>query len=253
MFRRRISIVFFLCAVLLSSGCQDEVISSPPIEAATETPVPPATATSTPLTDESTISVPPGQPQAIDGIISPGEWDDAQVEIFAGGSEILLMQSDGYLYLAIRANTEEMIVGNVFVGFGNEIKILHTSAALGTGIYQKEADRWQLIQEFEWCCRSFIDSETAQAERDEFLQSGGWVATNSRIGTPNEAEYQIEIPGETFHVAVNYILASETNVKIPWPDGLDDDCIKPTPGGLPEQLHFSPDKWITLEIQESDG
>ena len=35
------------------------------------------------------------------------------------------------------------------------------------------------------------------------------------------------------YLAVTFLRVSDPGKKIPWPPGLDDDCIKPTPGGLP--------------------
>ncbi|MCJ7702531.1 MAG: SUMF1/EgtB/PvdO family nonheme iron enzyme, partial [Anaerolineales bacterium] len=193
------------------------------------------------------ILVPSGNPPTIDGTLSPGEWDQATVETFADGSELLILQAGDYLYLGIRANTPGMIVGNVFILRGDDIAILHTSAALGTAIYQQGENHWQQIQTFNWQCRDTGSSEAAQAERDEFLKGEGWVAANARMGTPHELEYQIELKDETIRLAVNFFRASNQNEKIPWPAGLNDDCIKLTPGGLPENLYFSPEQWATLD------
>ena len=201
----------------------------------------------TDMTSES-IVVPTGNSPAIDGIMSSGEWDDATVEYFADGSELFLMHAGDYLYLAILANDPEMIAGNVFIQRGDKIEILHSSAALGTAIYQKGEDNWQQIQDFTWQCRDTSDSDAARAEQDSFLQQEGWLAANSRIGTPEELEYQIGISDDTLRLAVSFIRASNPNEKIPWPTNLDDDCIKPTPGGLPEILYFSPEKWAPLEV-----
>jgi hypothetical protein len=184
--------------------------------------------------------------------MSPGEWDNARVETFSDGSELFLMYSEGYLYLGIRANTPEMIVGNVFVGRGDEIAILHSSAALGTAIYQKGAGSWHQIQDFVWRCRDTDNSEAAQAEREAFLREEHWVAANAWMGSPNELEYQIELTQEALRLAANFIRASNPNVKIPWPTDLDDDCTSPTPGSMPEQLHFSPERWATIGILYSD-
>ena len=163
------------------------------------------------------------------------------------------MDGEGYMYLGIRATTPEMIVGNIFVDHGDEIVILHSSAALGTALYQKGMGSWQQTQGFVWHCRRTDNSEVAQAERDAFLKEEHWVAANARMGAPNELEYQIEVTNETLRLAVNFIRASNTSVKIPWPSDLDDDCIKPTPGGMPAQMHFSPDTWATFEIPHSEG
>ena len=234
--------------LFLSSGCQENNKPTIPITSNTSLPAIP-TATSTPLIEQFTILVPQGKPHLIDGTISPGEWDNAIIESFSDGSELLLMYSEGYLYVGVRANTSDMIVGNIFINHGDEIVILHASAALGTAIYRKETDQWQLTQSFDWCCRNTSNNEAGQDERNAFLQEERWVGTNSRIGTPNELEYQIELTGESLRMAVNYIKVSEPNVKIPWPNDLDDDCIKPTPGGLPERLKFSPDEWAKIDIQ----
>jgi hypothetical protein len=202
----------------------------------------------TAVTELSAISVPQGQPFALDGTLSPGEWDSARVDHFADGSELLLMHNEGYLYLGIRANTPEMIVANVFVHHGDEIAILHSSAALGTALYREEAAGWQQTQAFDWRCRSTDHSEQAQSERHAFLQQEHWVAANSLMGSPNELEYQIAVSREGLRLAVSLVRASKPDVKTPWPAALDDDCVLPTPGGLPEQLQFSPDRWAVIGL-----
>jgi formylglycine-generating enzyme required for sulfatase activity len=194
------------------------------------------------------IMVPPGKPPAIDGSLSPGEWDQATTETFADGSELLLLQAGGYLYLGIRANMPGMIAGNVFVKHGDQIDILHASAALGTAIYQKGEDSWQQVQDFSWRCRNTGNSESAQSERVEFLQDEGWLAANGRMGTPNELEYQIKIQDQDFRLAVVFTRSTYPYEKVPWPANLDDDCIKPTPGGFPATLAFSPDEWGILTL-----
>jgi hypothetical protein len=141
----------------------------------------------------------------------------------------------------------------VFIERGDEIAILHASAALGTALYEQGTDSWQQTQEFVWRCRETSNSEAAQAARAAFLKEEHWVAANSRMGTPNELEYQIEVTAETLRFAVSFLRASDPNVKIPWPSDLADDCIKPSPGGLPAQLRFSPDLWATVGIRHSAG
>jgi hypothetical protein len=251
-FIRKLSFVITLLILFLSSGCQTD--NSVSTAVASDTPPPPSpTNVATPLTEQPAISVPQGAPPAIDGSLSPGEWDRAAVETFADGGQLLLMQVEGYLYLAIRADTPDMIVGNIFIDRGDEIAILHASAALGTALYQKGIDAWQLTQEFDWRCRRTDDGQEAQAERQAFLEQEAWVAANSRMGNSNELEYQIEVANEALRLAANYIRASNPNVKIPWPSDLDDDCIKPTPGSMPAQLYFSPDRWGLVVLSASQS
>ena len=128
----------FLLTGLLLQGCQS---ISP------EEPVP----SLTPTTMEQS-------PPVIDGIISSGEWEDARADNFFDDSKVFLMQSEDYWYIGIRADTPDMIVVNIFIARGNEIKILHASAALGTASYQRDEDAWLLTQEFSWSCRDTSDS-----------------------------------------------------------------------------------------------
>jgi hypothetical protein len=240
-----------LLIAFLSGGCQADNASSISAESGTSTP---ATATQSPtlLPELLVIAVPEGKPIAIDGVFSPGEWDGAEIESFSDGSDLLLMYSEGYLYLGIRANTPEMVAGNVFIDRGDQIAILHVSAALGTALYERGEDGWYQTQEFAWRCRNTGYSDQAQAERDAFLEEERWVSVNGRMGTPNELEYQIEITDETLRLAVNFIRGSAPNVKVYWPSDLDDDCILPTPGGLPTHMQFSPATWATITFPDSE-
>jgi uncharacterized protein YceK len=196
----------------------------------------------------TSITVPVGNSPIIDGILSPGEWADATVETFADGSQLLLLQAGDFIYLGIKANESGTIAGNVFIQRGDEIAILHTSAALGTAVYKKGEDSWKQTQDFTWRCRNTGNSESAQAERAEFLKDEGWLAANGLMGTPNELEYQIKIPDQDFRLAMVYIKATYPYEKVPWPAKLDDDCIQPASGGLPLVMQFSPAQWAKLEL-----
>jgi formylglycine-generating enzyme required for sulfatase activity len=194
------------------------------------------------------IIIPSGVPPTLDGSLSPGEWDDASIKSFANGSELFLKHTRNDLYLGLRSNKPGMIAGNVFVHHGDQIAILHTSAALGTAIYQQGENEWVQTQDFTWRCRDTGRGETALAEREAFLQQEGWLAANSRMGTAEELEYLIKLEGNDLHLAVNFIHAADTNEKIPWPADLEDDVIKPSSGGLPDNLHFSPELWGKLQV-----
>ena len=109
--------LLFLISLLLF-GCGGTAVP------AIETTVPP---TITPQTSQPTI----------DGTLSPGEWDTAVVEYLSDGSELLLIQDNDNFYLGVRSVTPEMIGANVFIADGEQVRILHTSAALGTAVYQR--------------------------------------------------------------------------------------------------------------------
>jgi Tol biopolymer transport system component len=71
-------------------------------------------------------------------------------------------------------------------------------------------------------------------------------------GSPQELEYRIQTGASPLHLAVTFLRASDPNVEISWPADLDDDCLKPTPKGLPPILRFSPEKWATIAIAQTD-
>lgn len=185
----------------------------------------------------------------IDGILSPNEWDTAVTETLSDGSELLLMQDDDYLYLAVHSVTEEMIGANIFVSAGEQVRILHTSAALGTAVYQQNDSIWQQTQDFNWQCRDTGDSAAAQAKRGAYLQENGWLAANSRMGVPNELEYQIELTGDSERIAVSVFRSSTPNERAFWPPTLNDATIRPNPGGLQKEMNFSPEQWATEAMQ----
>jgi hypothetical protein len=194
------------------------------------------------------VYVPAGSAVVLDGVISPDEWDSASVALFGDGSELLLMHADEFLYLGIRSSTPDMIVGNIYLMRGDRVSVLHSSAALGTAIFQHTGDRWKRVQNFTWRCRDIGFSDASQAARVEFLQQEGWLAANARMGTPNELEYQIELAESISAIAVNILQALEPN---PFPTGLDDDCVQAFPGGIPEEMHFSIEDWVKLELEEN--
>lgn len=213
------------------------------------TPTPTAEPTPTPWPEPLVLSIPVGEPQAIDGVIAPGEWDSAVVSSFLDGSEILLMHKDGYLYLAVRAKTTGLIAGNIYLAAGDQIIIMHTSAALGTAHYQLEGQTWQLTQGFVWRCRQTSNSDAAMAAREAFFEEEGWVSINGYMGTPNELEYKITLPEGEFRLAANYIGAdSAADIKVPWPAYLTDGTTTPTPGGPPQQMQFVPEVWAAVEL-----
>ncbi len=192
------------------------------------------------------VSAPTSTPIIVDGLLSPDEWDTAVTENLTDGSELLLMQDNDYLYLGIRAVTPEMIGANVFVESEGQVRILHSSAALGTAVYQQNSDNWQQTQDFDWQCRSTSNSAAAQAERAAYLQENGWLAANSRMGSSNELEYQIKWLNSPYRIAVSMFRSSAPNERVLWPPTLNDDTIQPNPGGLSTELHFLPEQWTLV-------
>jgi formylglycine-generating enzyme required for sulfatase activity len=260
MFRIKNINMRILCSVFVISGIQSACATSPkPMLMVTEQPssLPPTSAPTETVTPPPTVStdlivnVPNGNPPDLDGTISPDEWNDARQELFSDDSELLIMHHEGYLYLGIRANPPDMIVGNIFINQGDQVSILHSSAALGTAIYEKGSDTWEQTQDFLWRCRSTSNSESAIAEREAFLQDEHWVANNSRMGTPQELEYKIAMPTGSLRLAVTFTRASELSERPYWPVNLEDDSTKQPQGEYPITLQFAPSTWMTVTADKA--
>ena len=183
----------------------------------------------------------------IDGSIQPGEWEQAEVYVSENGSELLLINMGEHLYIALKANPPELVSGNIFIFDGEKISILHTSAALGTMVYQQEGDIWRQTQDFVWCCRSRADNESARSLREGFYETDGWLGINSFNGVVGELEYMIRLTGEEISLAVNITSAESPEMKQVWPAGITDGPTLVLQGEFPEEMDYSPEFWINLE------
>ena len=73
-----------------------------------------------------------GTPILIDGIFSPGEWDDALKISVRPTIELLLKKSSGYLFLGVRYSPFLLSVVDLFISAdGKAVRQLHVSAQLG--------------------------------------------------------------------------------------------------------------------------
>ena len=183
----------------------------------------------------------------IDGVIGELEWGSAVVKKFSDGSEVYLMLSGETLFAGIRAASGGMIAGNVFLEEGDKITVMHTSAALGTALYQKDGEEYIKIKDFEWCCRSKIDDALSRSAREAFYAEEGWLGINSFLGAENELEYRISLESQTARLAFNFIHADNGGEKQVWPVGLGDGVALPTSGGFPDLITFDVEEWIRLQ------
>jgi hypothetical protein len=197
--------------------------------------------------DENSISIPEGSSVMIDGILEESEWSDAYQGEFGDESELFLMHKDGYLYLGIRGAITP--VTSVCISTDSEVRILHSSAALGSGVYQQGDDGWVLQQDFTWSNRDTSDSPQAQADRKQHLTQEGWLASTGRMGASNEVEYQISMPAGLLQVAAAQISAPDYSELSQWPADLEDACVnlQTLQGPLLETAEFKPDLWKYLQ------
>lgn len=193
-------------------------------------------------------SVPYPQYPVVDGSLDPEEWQGAQIHIFEDGSQLFLLPTPEHLYLAIVGQGEGMIAGNVFLLEGDRIRVLHTSAALGSVVYEQSGSQWERVKDFAWCCRARIDAESGLAAREDLYRREGWLGANSFLGAANVLEYQILLEAEHPFLAVNFLLADDPDVKQAWPLGLGDGVTWPASEGFPQTMDFQPDTWFDLEL-----
>ena len=213
--------------------------------APTDTPV----ATDIPIPDDLRVSVPQGQSPIIDGTFSADEWAGARQEALSDGSELYLVHDGDYLYLGLRSRARGNGVVSICLDRGQEVAVLHSSAALGTALYEPDGEAWQQTRPFSWKCRSTGQSAAAQAERDRFLEQEHWLANNGNMGTPEEVEYQIAMPEGGLRLAVTYLGPPSFKSVAAWPAELQDGCrnLELITGPIPERLEFAPGTWMAVQ------
>lgn len=223
-------LVILLIFLMFTAGCQK---AEPPKPVEKETPTP----------DAGTfpvLHVPAGDRPVIDGILSPNEWENAAITAMSDGSELFWMYAEDMLYVAAR--TPGLGSMNLAIQYGDQIHILHSSAALGSAIYEKGKDHWNLTQDYSWCCRSTIVFD----EMDQLFQAEGWLASIGYLGTPGEVEFQVTVPAGEIRVAVCYVL-SETQFSY-WPEELNQASVEQLKGEPADVEDFQLDQWVLLEM-----
>ena len=207
-----------------------------------------AQSTTATASQDLVIVIPRGESPVLDGTLGSDEWSGACQAEFSDGSELFLMHAEGYLYLGIRGKRSP--VTSICVDRGDEVAVLHSSAALGTAVYQEGDSVWEMVQPFLWSCRDTTNNARAVTARTEFLDREGWVASNGRMGTSEEIEYQIAIPDGALRLAVSAIGAPDYGNVAVWPTAVEDDCVNAQllTGPIPEQVQFSPETWAVTRV-----
>jgi WD40-like Beta Propeller Repeat len=204
-----------------------------------------------------TTTVPVGTPVALDGLFSPGEWDRGLRQEFTDDGELILMQDGRYLYLGIHENFDDLTVTSVFIEFEDEISVLHSSGSLGTAIFKRGDNGWQLTQPFAWELYE-VTSHSAgdEKKRQDFRAAKGWLANLGSMTETGEIEYQIAIPHGPFRIAVAYLRPPSFSQAAWWPADLSDDClnIELLQANIAEDLNtplllqFAPETWTTCYV-----
>ena len=191
------------------------------------------------------FGVPEGSVPIIDGSLSSDEWADALSLPLNTDSTLFLKYAEGYMFLAVRATT--MGIPSPLIVRGDEIHVLHASAALGTAIYTHE-EAWILQQEFAWQCRMRGFTAAAVAERNHFLEQEGWLGTIGHLGTPTEFEYMILLGEEPLQMLFLFLETTRPFQVLSWPLHTDiaASYLEIITGPIPSEEAFDIDSWAIL-------
>lgn len=189
------------------------------------------------------LDVPRGSATVIDGTIAAEEWKSAtRVELTNGGHALL--QHDGtFLYVAIQGPRTG--IASLCMPQGNDVAILHASAALGTAVFKDGI----VTREFVWTNRDTKDT----AARDRFLAAEQWFANATPRGHV-EREMQIAIAGRKeipLTIAFMSFAPNEEQRIHVWPAGLKDACasIDLAAGKTAGTLTFDRAQWGVLRLR----
>ncbi len=198
----------------------------------------------------TTVTVPRGTAPVLDGVLSEGEWNGAHVVRLNADERLFLKHADGYLYLGVQATA--LALPTPLVVRGDEVRALHASAALGTAVYVRSGDVWNLRQGYVWQCRTLGFSEFAMAERARFLEQQGWLGTIAYLGEPSQCEYQIAWGDEPLTFLFLLLVGPEPLRFVSWPmpatEAAQYEAL--VMGDTPAQITCSLNGWATLEKGE---
>jgi hypothetical protein len=199
------------------------------------------------------IKVPHGSAPQVDGTLGKDEWADAARYPLARGGELFLKHDGKTLHVGIRGDAPA--IASIAVLDGDRVRILHSSASLGTAVFLEDGEQWQPKQRFEWKCRGTRLDERLEKERQTYLTENGWLGSVIRMGDPNVAEITISrklLAGKNPRIAVvNLPINRNPNEAASWwPSHLEDSCrdLGLLFGRSGSPLRFKPADWASLEL-----
>ena len=220
--------------------------AGPPATAAPTTPAPVTTVTATtttiPPSEPIDQVVPAGAVPEIDGILEPDEWSNSVVLPMSDGALLHLQHNNEVLYVAV----EEADVGsvNIIIATDSDVRILHSSAALGSARYLPGSSVWSLDHGFSWCCRRGSEDSA----RATLFAAEGWEANIGFAGDPGIVEYAVSLPWEDAAFAVSSIRSGgDTGF---FPTDLTTEQQSELLGVPPPERVFSTDYWVRLRTTQ---
>lgn len=199
-----------------------------------------------------TVVVPRAPAPRLDGSIASDEWSRAVVVPLTGSGEVRLMHDGADLHLAFRWSDEQL--ASVCVGRHDEVRMVHSSMALGEVVYRRQDDAWRLAAPFTFEMRDTTRTKAAENERRAYFVEHRWVASTVPMGRPrNEIEMRIALdlldPDEP-RIAFATIAMSGAGGVLRAPADLTDDCaaVALVQGMAADSAVFRSAEWLRLEL-----
>jgi hypothetical protein len=185
----------------------------------------------------------------LDGRLDEGEWKSASKREMEGGGTVHLMVRGDRLYIGVRGPAPG--TAHVCIGSGEQVRLLHVSAAVGSAVYQQGEVGWRLRTPFEWRLREAGASGAPAAARAAYLEQEGWVGTVTAMGP--DRELVIDRPrfgSKRLRIAVAYVPTpgDALGAVSRWPDTRDSCTDQKTVAGfLPQNAKFLVNDWAVVE------
>jgi len=196
----------------------------------------------------------PAQPvtdtlQHLDGVSAEVERSAATHAILTDEGSFFVQRMDRFLRVTVES--EPIGVASLCIGNGDNIFVLHASAALGSLRFRTSEDGWVTDGRFTWEMRESSMSDEAIAERTKYLESHSWIATTSSMGDPRIAEFLVsaELTGtDDIRIAVGIMPSGRPDVTLAFPTSAaacaDDSLVRGVQPGA--ALHFAPSEWLNM-------
>lgn len=194
-------------------------------------------------------TVPRGSAPILDGVVQTAEWSDA-VELSGGAGTRLLLKHDGRdLFVGI--TTSGPMIADVCTIRNDTIRVLHSSASLGSASYAGVSDSARMrIADFTWALRDGTEAALSAVARQDHYQQFGWLATTIGMAAQSR-EWRIRLGdlGDSPRIAVT-LLSFGAGGMAAWPATVTDQCLDRSfaMGTAPAVARFAPLTWMTLEL-----
>ena len=200
---------------------------------------------------QQSVQVPRATAVTIDGVVNDGEWRNALRMEHPAGTVVRLTRDAEHLYLGITSDRQGF--ASLCVATGNEVHVLHASAALGLITYRPTGDVWNSPDTaFRYGMRSTALDETARSQRAAYLAENGWVASTVRMGNDGRSQ-EMKIAFDRFALPFNIALGRWLfgNSVEWWPGSATDHegcfSLPLVRGTVPQGIAFKPAFWVTIE------